>query len=292
MGFAKMKSIGPGRAGRIVFAFGVVIALAGCEDGVQFNLFQKKPDQDGAASAATASGGGRTVERDVEVPEAFQVTEAGLWDGRPSLGGVWVAHPDVKEPERVIIRNTTSDKFVVGALFRRERENPGPRLQVSSDAAEALGMLAGQPVQLNVTALRREEVAQEADAEDEATLDAPDTVETQTLDPVAGEAAAAVAAAETEDAKPAAPSPKPRPKASGLEKPFIQIGIFSVEQNAENTAVAMRQSGMVPTVKKQELRGKTFWRVLVGPATNSSERAALLKKIKSAGFSDAYFVNN
>lgn len=292
MGFAKMKSIGPGRAGRIVFAFGVVIALAGCEDGVQFNLFQKKPDQDGAASAATASGGGRTVERDVEVPEAFQVTEAGLWDGRPSLGGVWVAHPDVKEPERVIIRNTTSDKFVVGALFRRERENPGPRLQVSSDAAEALGMLAGQPVQLNVTALRREEVAQEADAEDEATLDAPDTVETQTLDPVAGEAAAAIAAAETEEAKPAAPTPKPRPKASGLEKPFIQIGIFSVEQNAENTAVAMRQSGMVPTVKKQELRGKTFWRVLVGPATNSSERAALLKKIKSAGFSDAYFVNN
>ncbi|WP_246156645.1 SPOR domain-containing protein [Aquicoccus porphyridii] len=288
MGFAKMKSIGPGRAGRIVFAFGVVIALAGCEDGVQFNLFQKKPDQDGAASAATASGGGRTVERDVEVPEAFQVTEAGLWDGRPSLGGVWVAHPDVKEPERVIIRNTTSDKFVVGALFRRERENPGPRLQVSSDAAEALGMLAGQPVQLNVTALRREEVAQEANVEDEATLDAPDTVETQTLDPVAGEAAAA----ETDDAKPAAPSPKPRPKASGLEKPFIQIGIFSVEQNAENTAVAMRQSGMVPTVKKQELRGKTFWRVLVGPATNSSERAALLKKIKSAGFSDAYFVNN
>ena len=32
--------------------------------------------------------------------------------------------------------------------------------QVSSDAAEALGLLAGQPVELNVTALRREEVAE------------------------------------------------------------------------------------------------------------------------------------
>ena len=42
------------------------------------------------------------VERDVEAPGVFQVTEAGLWDGRPSLGGVWVAHPDVTEPERVI----------------------------------------------------------------------------------------------------------------------------------------------------------------------------------------------
>ena len=29
-----------------------------------------------------------------------------------------------------------------GALFRRERENPGPILQVSSDAANALDMLA------------------------------------------------------------------------------------------------------------------------------------------------------
>ncbi len=296
MDFAKLKSIGPDRAGRILFAFGLVVALAGCEDGAEFNLFQKKPEQDEAASAATTSGGGRTVERDVEAPEAFQVTEAGLWDGRPSLGGVWVAHPDVKDPERVIIRNTASDKFVVGALFRRERENPGPRLQVSSDAAEALGMLAGQPVRLNVTALRREEVAQEPEeVEEEASLDVPDSVETKTLDPVASEAAAAIATAEAAEdkAEPAPePKPKPKPKTSGLDKPFIQIGIFSVERNAENTAVAMRQAGMVPTVKKQQLRGKTFWRVLVGPATSGAERAALLKKIKAAGFSDAYFVNN
>lgn len=290
MGFTKTRSAGSDRAGRIVIAFGFVIALAGCEDGAEFNLFQKRAGQEVETSSDVADGGGRTVERDVEVPEVFEVTEAGLWDGRPSLGGVWVAHPDVKDPERVIIRNTASDKFVVGALFRRERENPGPRLQVSSDAAEALGMLAGQPVQLNVTALRREEVAEETEAEDGTSLDAPATVETQTLDPVEGEAAAAIAAAEAADATPAAPEPKP--KASGLDKPFIQIGIFSVEQNAENTAVAMRQSGMVPTVKKQQLQGKTFWRVLVGPATSNSERAALLKKIKAAGFSDAYFVNN
>jgi hypothetical protein len=78
------------------------------------------------------------VERDVEAP--FQVTEAGLWDGRPSLGGVG-SPIRRREPERVIIRNQTNGTFVIGALFRRERDNPGPSLRVSSDAA-ALQMLS------------------------------------------------------------------------------------------------------------------------------------------------------
>ncbi len=58
----------------------------------------------------------------------FQVTDEGLWDGRPSLGGVWVAHPDVVDPERVIIRNTATGSFRDrGAVHRRERDNPARR---------------------------------------------------------------------------------------------------------------------------------------------------------------------
>ena len=59
-----------------------------------------------------------------------------------------------------------------------------------------------------------------------------------------------------------------------------------------NTATAMRQAGMVPTVKEQSSQGKTFWRVIVGPAANASERGVLLKKIKGIGFEDAYPVTN
>jgi rare lipoprotein A len=59
----------------------------------------------------------------------------------------------------VLIRNTETGSFVIGALFRRERENPGPRFQISSDAAAALDILAGAPTELQVIALRREEVA-------------------------------------------------------------------------------------------------------------------------------------
>jgi rare lipoprotein A len=282
-----------GRAGTFVIC-ALVMLMAGCQNAGGFNPFNTA--QTGAASAPRGDTAlVRLVERDVEAPEAFQKTDMGLWDGRPSLGGVWVAHPDVNEPERVIIRNTANSNFVIGALFRRERENPGPVFQVSSDAAAALGMLAGAPAQLNVTALRREEAPAEEPAPTEAPP-APQAVETTALDPVAGAAAAIEAAEETSaEATPSpqpAASPSPRAPASRLEKPFIQIGIFSIEQNAQNTATAMRQNGMVPTVMKQSSQGKTFWRVIVGPATSRSERAVLLEKIKGVGFEDAYPVTN
>lgn len=356
-----------GRALRAATALAVVLAAGACVDGGDFPMFQSETaEASGDVSTRRAT---RLIERDIEAPEVFQVTEAGLWDGRPSLGGVWVAHPDVKEPERVLIRNTANDKFVIGALFRRERENPGPRLQVSSDAAAALGMLAGAPQNLNVTALRREEVPQaDAPGAEAETLPAAEGVEEQRLDPIASaaqaidaaegasaDAAATVQTAATpapepekqgffaklfgkKKAEPAAapapalaapaavettslsapevntvpldamrtapaqhveaqkasvPAPGPKPRASSaLAKPYLQIGIFSVEQNARNTATAMSQQGMIPTVRKQSSKGKEFWRVLIGPATTASEQKALLKKVKAAGFTDAYAVTN
>ncbi|RKF17309.1 SPOR domain-containing protein [Roseovarius spongiae] len=291
---------GGGASWRIVLGAGLALAVLGGCDEVQ-NPFKAKPEAGATSSVDGDASSVRLVERDVEAPDVFQKTDMGLWDGRPSLGGVWVAHADVDEPERVIIRNTANSKFVIGALFRRERENPGPALQVSSDAAAALGMLAGAPAQLNVTALRREAAPAPAAMPDAAAgALASEEIEESALDPIKG-AAAAIDAAEKSDgaaapAEAVSPPPAPKPaaprQASSLTKPFIQIGIFSVEQNAENTATAMRQAGMVPTVKAQESSGKKFWRVLVGPAANKSERAALLKKIKGVGFTDAYPVTN
>ena len=49
---------------------------------------------------------------------------------------------------------------------------------------------------------------------------------------------------------------------------------------------------MVPTIFEQSSSGKTFWRVVVGPARTGSERTALLDKIKDVGFTDAYVVTN
>lgn len=281
---------------RASFAALSLLVLAACEEGVNLGFLQPKEP----TAQVTGSSSTKLVERDVEAPDVFQVTEAGLWDGRPSLGGVWVAHPDAKEPERVIIRNSANGKFVIGALFRREREIPGPRVQASSDAAAALGMLAGAPVELNVTALRRE--AEELPAEpapselpETSSLDEAETaalstgaIEATPLDPIAGAAAAIDAAPTPAPKAPVAPSSQ----ISSLEKPFIQIGIFSVEANAKSTAGQMRNAGLIPTVLEQSSNGKPFWRVVVGPAQTKSERSQLLKSVKSTGFSDAYAVTN
>lgn len=271
------------------------LMLAGCDESGEIRFLQGQADR---AENGDATGSSiRLVERDVEAPDVFQVTELGLWDGRPSLGGVWVAHPDVQDPERVIIRNTEDNNFVIGALFRRERETPGPALQISSDAAAALGILAGAPTQINVTALRREsapeEVPDQSSAEDApiAELEEPDSIVATSLDPIET-ASAAIDAAEAEEASTetaAASAPTP---SSSLSRPYLQIGIFSVEQNAENAATAMRQAGMSATIREQSASGRSFWRVIVGPAASSSERAALLREIKGLGFEDAYAVSN
>lgn len=250
------------------------MALAGCMEGTG-----------GAQSdGVTPTRSVRLVERDIEAPDVFSASESGLWDGRPSLGGVWVAHPDVKDPERVIIRNETNGKFVIGALFRRERATPGPRLQVSSDAAAALGMLAGQPSALNVTALRREEVDS---TEAAPAIDNAPAVDTAPLDPIQSAAAAIDAAAPAETPPATATAAR-----STLDKPYIQIGIFSIKGNANGAAKQMRGKGLSAVVKEQSLHGKTFWRVLVGPAATKSERSDALNTIRGTGFSDAYAVRN
>jgi SPOR domain len=157
---------------------------------------------DGSATSAapTKKKGGST---DVEAPEVFQATDSALWDGRPSLGGIWVASPEVTSPERAVMFNPATGKSVTGALFRRERDNPGPRLQLSSDAAEALGILAGQPTEIKVTALRKEEVEEPVATEEPTTVAAAEGE--AAADPATASAeAAADPAAESTDAGEAA----------------------------------------------------------------------------------------
>ena len=282
-------------------AVSAIALVAGCQDLSTFSLAQPSATAPGGADV-TRSNTTRLIERDVEAPDVFQVTTAGLWDGRPSLGGVWVAHADAKDPERVIIRNEDNGNFVIGALFRKERDIPGPDIQVSSDAAAALGLLAGAPASLNVTALRKETVPEAMDAVGAGPLPVAAEVTTSSLDDADLEATAAAAIeAAAPDPQPipgvdaAAPTPVSADAAtarSSLEKPYVQIGIFSVEGNARRTAERLRGAGVVPTVLAQESRGKPFWRVIVGPANSAADRAEVLKTVKAEGFSDAYFVTN
>lgn len=298
-------------------------ALAGCAENSAFSFLQQDDSADRAVSVSDRSV--PLIERDVEAPDVFKVTDRGLWDGRPSLGGIWVAHPDVDKPERVIIRNTENSEFVIGALFRRERDNPGPIFMVSSDAAAELGMLAGAPAKLDVTALRREETPDpEAEAaaaaaaalaaETEATaaqteetlaaLSLPDAEVDGDLatDAVVSAAAAVTAAeadalaaesqaAETEStvlASVSATEVAQEPEIDDKDKKFLQIGIFSQQANAERTASIMTAAGMAPTIKTEAAEGLTFWRVVIGPADSVFDRTSMLEVVRREGFVDAF----
>lgn len=330
------------------FATILLAWLPGCEEVAG----PGGPQTDAAPGAAQV----RTEMKDVERSDIFSARELALWDGRPSLGGIWVAHPDVKEPERAILRNETNGQSVAGALFRRERNNPGPRLQVSSDAAAALGMLAGQPIEMSVVVVRQEEIViepaplpvsdevlaepapgdtaaavPEAEASDDAVAAAAvaaaaeakpkkpgfwqmfrrkpaaevateaDTaaiaadasvpaVETAPLDPVASTAAAAIARAEAGD------KPVPRPErggtASAVRNPYVQVGLFSVEENATAAASSLRQAGIIPAIETQEVNGKTFWRVIVGPMSSADDQAQILAQVRRLGYGDAFLSPN
>ena len=290
---------------RLMVAVAVAAVLTGCQEG-KGPLAAKAPPDGAAQDVAPATAKSvKLVDRDVEDPSIFQTTDQALWDGRPSLGGVWVASPDAKDPERVILRNTANGKFVIGALFRREMDNPGPKLQISSDAAAALGLLAGAPGKISVTALRREEAPKVAPDASKPILDAAETVATETLDPIPG-AAAAIDRAAPKGGKPAAPpiatvpasgkpaagkpvaaAPAPAapkaPVASG-KGGLIQIGIFSVEANAKRAAAQLKAAGVAADIRAESAQGKSFWSV-----TARGDKA-LMGKIKQAGFKDAYFL--
>ncbi len=243
-----------------------------------------RPTDEPPSSTASASA-------DIEAPETFQISETGLWDGRPSLGGVWVAHPGVAEPERVRIVNPGTGRDVIGALFRRERDLPGPALQVSSDAAEALGMLAGAPAELRVTALRRQDPPSPTpDSAEAATTPDPDAAAGPLPDqPAAGrvaEASAAILAGATlppdEDIEAAPPD-----AASALNYPFVQVSAGTDRAAADAEVRSLMERGLPARLAEGASGG---WRILLGPATTESEQSALRARAVAAGYPDAYLV--
>ena len=202
-------------------------------------------------------------ENDVEAPEIFNAEGLAYWDGQSSLGGVWITHPNIDQATRVLIKDKYGGKSVIGAIFNRSGEDNEKRMLLSSEAAASLGVDANENRIITVTALR---------------------------------ALKTVKSIKNKSDVKSAESKVVSPQNSGgeniaLSKPYIQVGIFSIEQNARNTAEVMHQLNIQPTVKEQTSRNKTFWRVIVGPAVDMNERSTLLQKVKAVGFGDAYAVS-
>lgn len=210
-------------------------------------------------------------ENDVEAPEVFNAEGLAFWDGQSSLGGVWISQPGIEQPTRVIIKDKYNGKSVIGAIFNRSGNPEETRMLLSSEAAESLGIATNENRIVSVTALRALKTVNSDKKKSEKQV--------ANTDPAALENVGSV------------DSSYQNSESISLAKPFIQVGIFSVEQNARNTAEVMHQLKIKPSVKKQSSQDKTFWRVIVGPAATANERSTLLQKVKAVGFGDAYAVS-
>ncbi|ESW59231.1 MAG: hypothetical protein Q27BPR15_18685 [Rhodobacter sp. CACIA14H1] len=67
----------------------------------------------------------------------------------------------------------------------------------------------------------------------------------------------------------------------------MQIGIFSVEANANRAVDTLKKAGVTASARKETTQGKTWWSVT---ATGPAPRDALLAKVKGLGFTDAYLI--
>ena len=249
---------------RAVLFSTTLLGLAACEDGLNLGG-GTSADADAPAPALSAEG----AVRDVERPDIFSTTEEALWDGRPSLGGIWAAHPDVTTPERAIIVNETTGQRIAGALFRRERDNPGPRVQLSSDAAAALNILAGQPTEVSIVAVRQEEV--EVEEQDPIISDEEIGEEANDTDEDAGAAAATAAAAA--GATEAATPEKPRGNF------FQRLFGGNRRTTASDTAaaadeVATTESAAAPAVETQTLDPVTTGAAAAIAAADADDKPA------------------
>ena len=191
-----------------------------------------------------------------EKPEILDLSASVIWDGEQTLGGNWISHPDVDSPERVLIKNISNGKSIVGAIFQQTKKmKTGPAV-ISSDAAKALNIAQNDQTKVQIIAVR---------------------------------------AAERTSITPAIAEPTKSDGASigtKLSKPFIQVGIFGVENNANKTKDQMQKLNLPVNILDFQIKGKPYWRVVAGPASSSDSRRSMLKTIKSAGFTDAYFISN
>jgi len=289
---------------RAILALTALGTLSACEAFKDLALFDPITGRTESQQDADSSAGPlQLAQRDVETPSAFSVNDKGIWDGRPSLGGIWVAYPGNVQPERVNIRNEENGRNVVGALFKRERQNPGPPIQVSSDAANALGLLPGKPVKLSVVALRREAVDTGPKVAAAPEPKAEPTVEVVTIKDPAAKAsakasneagqtiAAAVAAVQVDKpTKPVRNETETAARDGTPNRPYIQVGVFSREANANKLARKLTDQGILATARPLDASTNTLYRVIAGPASSVGELKSNLAKIKSQGFSDAYTV--
>lgn len=255
------------------------------------------------------------VETDVIAPEAFSITDKGLWDGRPTFGGVWIAYPNIETPERVRITNSSNGTSVIAALYRREREFAGPKIEMSADAASALSVVAGTPAELTIVALRRVEVEATVarssipqpmkvplqrpgtvlvPAVIEATTEiaapvvlAPSTTGTPAIEATALAPAAVISGA-VADALAETDGPSAPPIAAPLEPGlYVQVATLDDVDRANELLLKLQTAGLSAQIREARVGQKVLYRIVAGPASSPESQEIMLSTVGQLGYKDA-----
>ena len=200
-----------GKAATFLVLMAPVFALSACDELGQGGTTKTMTTEDGRVL--------KVEEREVERPDIYEIEARGLWDGRPSLGGRWVAVNENVNADRVRITNLDNNRQIEGALFKVE-DRPGPPIMVSSEAAEPLGMLPGAPARLHVVVVRTETVEVTPQPGEVPPADIEESPALAEAEPVSGDDVAPIetAALETtvlgalDGAEAPAPAPAPEPE--------------------------------------------------------------------------------
>ena len=212
-----------------------------------------------------------TAQRDGATPrpDLFALRTLAAWDGRPSLGGAWIAHPDVESAERASITEISTGRAITAALFRRDPSIPGPPFQLSADAAQQLGVTPGVPVEVEVVALRFDATAPAQITAQDVVADIAEPMQATIID--------------IPDTPPDIPANMPDVEP---ERPYMQVGTFGVASNATALVTKLQAEGLSA---RTEPAG-ALTRVVVGPARSASDLAAIRDRLRQMGFDDALAV--
>jgi len=250
------------------------------------------PAQPAALRWAPAAADEAPMLRD---PSLFQAEARTLWDGLPSMGGAWVAHPAAGAAMMVEATNLDTGRSLRLPMLRMSERAGRPPIQMSADAALRLGMAPGRLTPVRLIGLRAMPEAPAPRLSDDGARNDRDDGARDDAE-LAGTAARAAqdAAAAKNDAAAAKPiaAPMARPKAAALAEPtaaqdaapYVQVAAFGDPANAAETARRFRARDL-PAF---EMPAGGLRLVLLGPFDTMDAARRARDIAATDGFADAY----
>jgi len=213
--------------------------------------------------------------QDIKQPDVFQATDMAMWDGRPTLGDIWISVPDAIQPERVVIRNEKTGLEVKGAMFVRETSPSaaGAPIKLSPGPARALGVAPLELARISVTAIRKEPQIDET---------AP-TIARSDTGPMAPRLAAPRPSAQDIPQAPIVSFVEPYLQPSDNQDGFVEVA-QAVDPDGALRVQDQLSAALIPAeIQEDYVQGRSVFRVFASAGVDHDMLGGTLEAIRFAG---------